>query len=115
MPSAQTRPRFKAAPLPIVPSFQCQCGTVHHAADGRLPVGWTQTAGAVFCLDCARAGISSRVIRKSNARSDRLRLRGEVIALLREGQRLMPPGSEPRMAWVARVNALLADVSSSAA
>lgn len=115
MPKTHTRPRFKASPLPTVPSFQCQCGTVHHAADGRLPVGWTQTVGAVFCLDCARAGISSRVIRRPDARSDRQRLHGEVIELLREGQRLMPPGSERRVAWVARVNALLADVSASAA
>lgn len=115
MPTPQSRARFKVPVLASVPSFQCQCGTVHHAGDGKLPVGWTQSSGAVFCFDCTRAGVPARVIRKPDGRSDRLRLRSQVIELLLEGQRLMPPGSKPRVAWVARVNDLLADVQASAA
>jgi hypothetical protein len=126
MPKTLTRPRYKSpvskpAParpaLTAVPSFQCACGTLHHAADGKLPVGWTQSAGAVFCLDCTRIGIPLREMkpRQPDARSDKVRLRGEVMELLVEGANLMPPGAAVRVAWVQRVNALLADVRQSAA
>ena len=115
MPKTHTRPRYKSPALAAIPSFQCGCGTVHHAADGKLPVGWTQSAGAVFCLDCTRIGIPLRQLKLSDGRSDRVRIRGEVLQLLVEGQRLMPPGAQCRVEWVQRVNALLADVRQSAA
>lgn len=126
MPKTQSRPRYKpsiaktASPRPAltaVPSFQCGCGTLHHAADGKLPVGWTQSAGAVFCLDCTSIGIPLREMkpRRPDARSDKVRLRGEVMELLVEGANLMPPGAAVRVDWVQRVNALLADVRQSAA
>lgn len=125
MPKTLTRPRYKPSiaraantrsALTAVPSFQCGCGTVHQAADGKLPVGWTQSAGAVFCLDCTRLGIPLREMKpRPDARSDKVRLRGEVIELLQEGANLMPPGAVGRVDWVQRVNALLADVRRSAA
>lgn len=111
MPTPQSRPRFKPRPvIAAVPSFECSCGTVHHADDGQLPVGWSRSSGAVFCADCTRLGIPARRIRRSSQPSaDKLRLRGEVIELLREGQTIMPLGSKARTNWVARVNALLAE------
>ena len=135
MPKTLSRPRYKSPAvtaarnparassrtpaLAAVPSFQCSCGTLYHAADGKLPVGWTQSAGAVFCTDCTTAGVPLRDAAPrragADARSDKVRLRGEVMALLVEGQRIMPPGAKAREAWVQRVNALLADVRRSAA
>lgn len=118
MPSAQTQfrkkaPRHKAANF--VPSFECQCGEVHHSLNGQLPVSWSVSSGTVFCPACTLAGIPARVLPRRDGRSDRVRLRGELIELLREGQHLMPPGAAARMDWVQRVNTLLADVSASAA
>lgn len=43
-------------------SFECGCGTVHNAADGKLPVGWTQRTGQVWCTDCTRLGIPTRTM-----------------------------------------------------
>lgn len=114
MPTPQPRPRYKAPALSAVPSFQCECGTIHHAADGKLPVGWTQSAGAVFCIDCTRAGNAHRQLKQPDGRSDRVRLRGEVMALLVEGQRLMPRGTKARADWTSRVSTLLSDVRRSA-
>lgn len=118
MPSAQTQfrkkaPRYKAASF--VPSFECQCGEVHRSPEGQLPVGWSVSAGNVFCLACTLAGIPARLLPRRDGRSDRVRLRGEVAELLREGQHLMPPGAAARVDWVRRVKALLDDVKASAA
>ena len=112
MPTPLTRPRHKARPaIAAVASFECSCGTVHHADDGQLPVGWSRSAGAVFCADCTRIGIPARRIRRAgNASAEKVRLRGEVIELLREGQTLMPLGSKGRADWIDRVNMLLANV-----
>ena len=41
-------------------SFECGCGQVHNSADGKLPVGWTQRTGTVWCSDCTRLGIPTR-------------------------------------------------------
>ncbi len=45
--------------LQTVP-FECQCGTIHNAGDGKLPVGWTTRGGNTWCTDCTRAGIPVR-------------------------------------------------------
>lgn len=115
---ASSRTSGRTPAIAAVPSFQCSCGTLYHAADGKLPVGWTQSAGAVFCTDCTSAGVPLHDTGPrrtgADARSDKVRLRGEVMALLVEGQRIMPPGAKVRTEWVERVNALLADVRRSA-
>ena len=54
----------KPATLPQVASFECSCGTIHNSRDGNIPVGWTQSAGTIFCADCTRIGIPVREIRK---------------------------------------------------
>lgn len=92
--------------------FECRCGNVHNTGDGKLPVGWTTRNGFTWCEDCTRAGIAVRTIRprraeQRQAASDKLRLRSQVLALLQEGAALMPPGSQKRVAWVDRVNALI--------
>lgn len=120
MPSAQTQfrkkaPRSRASAPNFVPSFECQCGEIHRCQNGQLPVGWSVSSGTVFCPACTLAGIPARVLPRRDGRSDRVRLRGEVIELLREGQRIMPPGAAARVDWVQRVNALLTNVSASAA
>ncbi|WP_298165360.1 hypothetical protein [Novosphingobium sp.] len=48
--------------IPNIPAFECGCGTVHNSADGKLPVGWTQRTGQVWCTDCTRLGIPTRTI-----------------------------------------------------
>ena len=42
--------------------FECDCGTVHNSADGKLAVGWSQCNGTVWCSDCTRLGIPTRTI-----------------------------------------------------
>lgn len=116
MKRAPVTPR--PANLPHVASFECGCGTVHNSHDGLLAVGWTRSAGTIFCADCTRAGIASRRIASppphpSNA--EKVRLRGEVAQLLREGQTLMPLNGKKRIDWVDRVNSLMADFTRSAA
>lgn len=111
---------MKSAPanLPHVASFECRCGTLHNARDGRLPVGWTQSAGTIFCADCTRTGIASRRIVSPARRAstaDKVRLRGEVAQLLREGQALMPRSGKQRVEWVDRVTSLMTEITRSAA
>lgn len=108
-PSAPTRP-----PLLHVASVECQCGTVHHCADGRVPVGWTVSRGAAFCTDCTTRGIPARLIIEPRAAQpkqadtpDRARLRGEAIALLVKGTQLMPLSSKQRVSWIKSVNKML--------
>lgn len=100
------------APLPQVASFECsECGTIHHSRDAMPPVGWTRHAGAIWCTDCTRSGIASRRInrpRSSPAPAEKVRLRGEVLALLRRGAALMPAGSAQHAEWVREVNDLIA-------
>lgn len=98
----------KPASLPQVASFECACGTIHNSRDGNIPVGWSQRAGSVFCADCTRMGISAREIRRT-ATTDKVRMRGEVMALLQQGADLMPKRSPERAAWVRRVNTLIAE------
>jgi len=100
--------KHKPASLPTVASFECSCGTIHNSRDGNIPVGWSQRAGSVFCADCTRTGIASRQIATRPIHADKLRLRGEVEELLRQGVALMPPGSIKRVQWTDKVNALLA-------
>lgn len=95
--------------LPHVPSFECSCGNVHNAPDAQLPVGWTRRGSKVWCADCTRAGIAARTIRPRTPSTDKVRLRSQVLALLQEGAKLMPPGSAKRVAWVDRVNALITE------
>lgn len=94
---------------PHVPSFECSCGAVHNAPDAQLPVEWTRRGSRVWCTDCTRAGIASRTVRPRRVAPDKIRLRRQVLELLAEGAALMPPGTEKRTAWVARVNALVAE------
>ncbi len=54
--------RPKPTFLPTVAVFECGCGTAHHAVDAKLPVGWTQRAGTVWCTDCTRQGIPTRTL-----------------------------------------------------
>lgn len=57
------RPAPKRVRLPAdFAIFECGCGNVHHSADGKLAVGWTQCNGTVWCTDCTRAGIPTRTI-----------------------------------------------------
>ncbi|NLR72842.1 hypothetical protein HGI47_18360 [Novosphingobium sp. ERN07] len=107
------RPRIPAA-LPHVASFECTCGNIHHAPDARLPVGWSQRGSKVWCADCTRAGIAARTVKPRRPSPDKLRLRSQVLALLKEGAALMPPGSAKRVNWVSRVNALIDDQKSAA-
>ena len=114
-------PPVPRPPLPHVASVECSCGAIHNSADGRVPVGWTVSRGEAFCTDCTMRGIPTRLIthpappvRKTDD-SARVRLRGEVIDLLAEGQKLMPLGSKKRSGWVERVNLLLASVAREAA
>lgn len=95
------------ASLPQVASFECQCGTIHNSRDGKIPVGWSQRTGEVFCADCTRAGIASGKIQRPSP-TDKVRLRGEVLALLRKGAELMPKGTPETAAWVQDVNLLIA-------
>lgn len=95
------------ASLPQVASFECACGNIHNSRDGKIPVGWSQRNGSVFCTDCTRAGIASRQIKRP-APSDKVRLRGEVLELLRQGAKLMPKGTPETAAWVSNVNQLIA-------
>lgn len=107
-PAKMPPPKLPNAKLPDVASFECSCGTIHQSRDAQLPVGWTRRAGAVWCADCTRAGIASRQI--ANGRpspADKVRLRGQVIDLLRQGAELMPMGSIRRAQWVEQVNELL--------
>lgn len=105
---------MKRAPasLPHVASFECQCSKIHNSRDGKIPVGWSQRGGQVFCDDCSVAGIASRPInrraRSAGNQADKLRLRGEVLQLLREGAKLMPKGTAETAEWVQRVNTMLA-------
>ncbi len=108
---APSKPR---PPLPHIASVECSCGAIHNSADGCVPVGWTVSRGEAFCTDCTTRGIPARLIthpalptRKPDNNSTRARLHGEVIALLAEGQALMPTGSKKRAGWVERVNLLL--------
>ncbi|MFN3553426.1 MAG: hypothetical protein ACK4UL_09985 [Novosphingobium meiothermophilum] len=102
----------KPVSLPQVASFECsECGAVHHSRDAKAPVGWTQRHGAIWCTDCTRSGIATRIVgrsRPSSSPSDKVRLRGEVLALLRRGAALMPAGSAQRAEWVREVNDLIA-------
>ena len=82
--------------MPHVPSFECGCGKIHRG-------------GKAWCDDCTRAGISARTIRPRRPSPDKVRLRSQVLALLQEGAALMPPGSQKRVAWVDRVNALITE------
>lgn len=106
---------MKRAPasLPQIASFECKCDKIHNSRDGKIPVGWSQQNGEVFCDDCTLAGVASRRInrrvRSSSATADKLRLRGEAMELLREGANLMPKGTAATAAWVRRVNTMLAD------
>lgn len=95
------------AALPHIASFECSCGTVHNSQNGQLPVGWTQRASSVWCADCTRAGIASRNVRRT-AQTEKVRLRGEVLDILRSGAALMPLGTSGRAEWVRQVNDLLA-------
>lgn len=95
--------------MPHVPSFECSCGNVHLAPDAQLPVGWTRRGSRIWCADCTRAGIAARTVRPRRQSPDKLRLRSQVLALLQEGAALMPPGSQKRVAWVDRVNALITE------
>lgn len=98
----------KPASLPQVASFECsRCETVHQSHDSNIPVGWTQRPGAIWCADCTRLGISARKI-KTAPLTDKVRLRGEVLELLREGAKLMPKGTPETAAWVSNVNQLIA-------
>lgn len=101
------------ATLPQVASFECKCGTIHNSRDGNIPVGWSQQGGEVFCDDCLLSGTAARRItrrpRSAGNSADKLRLRGEVMELLREGAKLMPKGTAATAAWVQRVNTMLAD------
>lgn len=54
--------RLKPARAFTVPAFECGCGQIHNSADGQLPVGWTQRQGTVWCADCTRLGIPTRVL-----------------------------------------------------
>lgn len=58
--------------LQTVP-FECQCGTVHNSADGKLPVGWTTRGGQTWCGDCTRLGIPTRELPVTRSRTDRRR------------------------------------------
>ncbi|MFN3424524.1 MAG: hypothetical protein ACK40C_07455 [Novosphingobium meiothermophilum] len=104
----------KPVSLPQVASFECsECGAVHHSRDAKAPVGWTQRPGAIWCTDCTRSGIATRMVSRSRspaslAASEKVRLRGEVLALLRRGAALMPAGSAQRAEWVREVNDLIA-------
>jgi hypothetical protein len=52
--------------IPLTPApFECRCGTLHNAADGHLPVGWTTRGGHVWCEDCTRAGIPVRELQEA--------------------------------------------------
>lgn len=99
--------------LPQVASFECsECGAIHHSRDAKAPVGWTQRPGAIWCADCTRAGIATRMVGRSRSpapasSSEKVRLRGEVLALLRRGAALMPAGSAQRAEWVREVNDLI--------
>lgn len=95
--------------MPHVPSFECGCGKIHHAPDAQFPVGWSRRGGKAWCDDCTRAGIAARTIRPRKPSPDKVRLRSQVLALLQEGAALMPPGSQKRVAWVDRVNALITE------
>lgn len=55
--------KLAKANLQTVP-FECQCGTIHNAADGQLPVGWTTRGGETWCADCTRLGIPVREVRQ---------------------------------------------------
>lgn len=123
-----TAPRNHPVPvLPQVATVECQCGTIHNSADGRVPVGWTVSRGEAFCTDCTRKGIPARAItsprpRQSSAAEigqaesiERVRLRGEAIALLVHGQSLMPLNSKQRVEWIKRVNAMLDTMAQRAA
>lgn len=105
-----------SASLPTVASFECSnCGAIHQSRDAQAPVGWTQRPGAIWCADCTRQGIAARQIAAPAQRSaDKLRLRGEVMELLRQGVALMPPGSIKRVQWTDQVNQLLAQQSRAA-
>lgn len=61
-------PAANSAPLPHVASFECSCGIIHNSRDSKIPVGWTQSAGTIFCADCTRIGIPVREIRKGTRR-----------------------------------------------
>ncbi|MCY1672145.1 hypothetical protein OVA07_14145 [Novosphingobium sp. SL115] len=52
--------------LQTVP-FECQCGTVHNTADGKLPVGWTTRHGETWCADCTRAGVPMRTLSRNRS------------------------------------------------
>lgn len=96
------------ASLPQVASFECsRCETVHQSRDSKIPVGWTRRPGAVWCADCTRLGISARKL-KVAPRTDKVRLRREVLELLRQGAKLMPKGTPETAAWVSNVNQLIA-------
>lgn len=95
------------ASLPQVASFECKCGAIYNSRDGKIPVGWSQRSGEVFCDDCSRAGIAARQIKRPSV-SEKVRLRGEMLELLREGAKLMPKGTPETAAWVSNVNQLIA-------
>lgn len=52
--------RATKSPALVVPAFECGCGTVFNAPDGKLPVGWTSCNGTVWCADCTRLGLPTR-------------------------------------------------------
>jgi hypothetical protein len=98
---------FPSVSLPDVASFECSnCGAMHNSRDAQVPVGWTQRPGALWCSDCTRQGIAARQFSRP-VPADKVRLRGEVVALLRQGAALMPLGTAKRAAWIERVNQLL--------
>lgn len=104
--------KLPPASLPQVASFECSCGNMHNSRDGNIPVGWSQRSGEVFCADCTRTGIAARQIKRplktGIVQTDKVRLRGEVLELLREGAKLMPKGTPETAAWVSNVNQLIA-------
>ena len=52
-----------------VATFECaSCGSLHIAADGVVPVGWTARHANVWCTDCTRAGIPVRELRQAGSR-----------------------------------------------
>lgn len=56
-----------ATSTPAAVTFECSCGTVHHAPSGQIPVGWSTHGGSAWCDDCTRAGIPAREIKRRAA------------------------------------------------
>lgn len=54
-------------------TFECRCGTIHHAPAGQFPVGWSTCHAMVWCADCTRAGIPARELRTNTTAGRRRR------------------------------------------